>query len=455
MLGDTQVMEGTSLITVQEESAQGLSRCELVLKWVWPRYRLDRLKGARLAIGRDENATIQLDGAAVSRHHAELYRQGPLYVLRDLGSTNGTWLGGTSIEHAPIAPRDVLRVGDWVGVFVELGSEDGELRELAPGVFGGPEVARLFEPLRRAAGSKVPVLLVGETGTGKERLARAVHHFSGRSGPFLALNCASMPEQLAEGELFGYRRGAFTGAERAHPGHFRAAHGGTLFLDEMPDLSPALQAKLLRIVEDGEVLALGESSSIPVDVRIVSASQRPLKELVAAKRLREDLAARLTGLELLLPTLTERRSDVAPLFARFLEQQTGGRRPDVEARLVEALCLHDWPQNVRELELLTRTLLAVHGHEPRLLRQHLPPAIAALCRERRSTGGVSAPPRARNDYDLARLEGELTRNGGNIKAAAQSLGISRQRIYRLLDAKNTVSSPAKGGIEGSRNDLGS
>lgn len=447
-------MEGTSQTTArEEESAQGVSRTELALKWVWPSQRLDRLKGAELAIGRDDSATIQLNGKGVSRHHAELYRQGPLYVVRDLGSTNGTWLGGASVEHAPVAPGDVLRIGSWVGVFVEVGADDGALRELAPGVFGGPELARLFEPLRYAARSNIPVLLVGETGTGKERLARAVHHLSGRTGPFLAVNCAAMPEQLAESELFGYRRGAFTGAERAHPGHFRAAHGGTLFLDEMPELSPALQAKLLRIVEDGEVVGLGESSSVPVDVRIVSASQRPPHELVAEKLLREDLAARLRGVELRLPPLSERRGDVAPLFAQFLMEQSGGRRQEVDVRLVEALCLHDWPQNVRELELLTRTLLALHGHEERLLRQHLPPAIAALCQERSSLGRASTPPRNRIEYDFARLEQELTRNGGNVKAAAESLGISRQRIYRLLDARSSISSPGTGRIEVSGNDL--
>jgi transcriptional regulator with PAS, ATPase and Fis domain len=429
---------GASETTEREESRHENPARELALKWVWPRFRLDRLKGARLVIGRDDAAAIKLDGPGVSREHAELYRQGPLYVLRDLGSTNGTWLGGRTIEHAPLAPGSVIRVGDWVGMFVECTSEEMAFRELVPGLFGGPELARLLEALKHAAKSNIPILLIGDTGTGKERFARAVHQFSGRSGTFLPVNCAAIPEQLAEGELFGYRRGAFTGAERSSQGYFRAAHEGTLFLDEMPELSPAMQARLLRVVEDGEVMGLGESASMRVNVRIVSASQTPLRQLVERKKLREDLAARLTGLELCLPPLAARRPDVAPLFAHFLKQQSGGRPPEVEARLVEALCLHDWPQNVRELELVTRTLLAVHGHEARLLRQHLPEHIARLCQDRPSAAErASKTPRDRREHDLDNIKRVLQENGGNVKAAAEALGLSRQRIYRLIQAEGS------------------
>jgi transcriptional regulator with PAS, ATPase and Fis domain len=439
---------GLSETTEREDSRHENPAPELALKWVWPRFRLDRLRGAQLRIGRDDGVAIKLDGPGVSREHAELYRQGPLYVLRDLGSTNGTWLGGRAIEHAPITPGSVLRVGDWVGFFVECTSEDMSFRELVPGLFGGPELARLLDALKHAATSTVPVLLIGDTGTGKERLARAVHQFSGRSGAFLPVNCAAIPEQLAEGELFGYRRGAFTGAERPSQGYFRAAHQGTLFLDEMPELSPAMQAKLLRVVEDGEVLGLGESTSSQVDVRIVSASQTPLRELVEQKKLRQDLAARLTGLELRLPPLASRRADVAALFAHFLKQQSGGRPPEVEARLVEALCLHDWPQNVRELELLTRTLLAVHGHEALLKRQHLPEHLAGLCQDRPSTTARAAKaPRDRREHDLDNIKRVLKENGGNVKAAAETLGLSRQRIYRLMEVEGGSDSNGDGNAD--------
>ena len=426
--------------TEREDSVVEAPRARLTLEWVWPTARVVSLQGPRISIGRDEAATIHLEGSGVSRQHAELYRQGPLYVIRDLGSTNGTWLGGRRVEHAPVSPGSVLRLGECVGVFEERIENAPEFGELAPGLFGGAAMAALLSPLRRASTSILPVVLIGDTGTGKERFARALHHFSGRGGPLLALNCAALPEQLAEAELFGYRRGAFTGAERASPGYFRAAHGGTLFLDEMPELSPALQAKLLRVLEDGQVTGLGESASVGVDVRIVAASQKPLRELVSQNKLRQDLAARLNGLEVRLPTLAARRADVPRLFAQFLSQQCGGRPPAVEGRLIEALCLHSWPENVRELELVTRRLLAVHGHEPTLGRQHLPPPLAALCEDRSPGYKPSMPPRDRRDHDLTRVQQELQVNGGNVKAAAEALGISRQRVYRLLEERPVATS---------------
>jgi DNA-binding NtrC family response regulator len=438
--------------TAREESINDRRPSRLSLCWVWPSQRSDLLQGAKLVIGRDEEADLRIQGSGVSRQHAELYRQGPLYAIRDLGSTNGTWLDGRRIEHAPVSPGQVLRVGDWLGVF-ELRSETAVgFEEHGPGVFGGAEIAELLAPLKRAAPTNLPILLIGDTGTGKERFARATHQFSERKGPFVAVNCAALPEQLAEAELFGYRRGAFTGDERANPGHFRAANGGTLFLDEMPELSLALQAKLLRVVEDGVVLGLGESTPTVVDVRIVSASQKPLAELVRRGRLREDLAARLSGLQVRIPPLAGRRADIAPMFRQFLKQQTGGRAPAVETRLVEALCLHDWPQNVRELELLTRTLLAVHGHEATLRRQHLPTELAARVEPLSPSTQAPQAPRDRRAHDLSLLKQELASNGGNVKSAAEALGISRQRIYRLLESDEEVKAGAASPSDDSGND---
>lgn len=418
----------------EEQSSMGEEASRLALEWVWPETRTDSLEGARMALGRDPAAAIRLDGSGVSRMHAELYRQGPLYVIRDLGSTNGTWLGGKRVQYAPVGPGTVLRLGDWVAVFATRPSSAQPFAELAPGLFGGHEMADLLAPLRRAASSNLPILLVGETGTGKERVARAAHHFSARGGPFIAINCAALPEHLAEAELFGYRKGAFTGAERASLGCFRAAHGGTLFLDEMPELSHGLQAKLLRVLEDGVVQGLGEPLGAKVDVRIVSASQQPLRGLVAQGRLRQDLAARLAGLDVRLPKLAARRADIASLFLQLLRHQCGGRIPSVEARLVEALSLHDWPENVRELDLLTRRLVAVHGHEGQLRRQHLPEELRSL-NEGCADAGASRRPVARREHDLSRIKEELAANGGKVKTAAVALGISRQRVYRLLNGE--------------------
>ncbi|HKY35030.1 MAG TPA: sigma 54-interacting transcriptional regulator [Polyangiaceae bacterium] len=433
--------------TQRDESAHGVAPGRWALQWVWPKARSSWLDAPRLDIGRDASCALSLDGPGVSRKHAELYRQGPLFALRDLGSTNGSWLNGRRVEHAPIASGDVLRIGDWVGMLRMLHELPPAFRELAPGLFGGAEVAAALEPLRRAAGTAdLPLLLTGATGTGKERFAHAVHHFSGRRGPFVAVNCAALPEQLAEAELFGYRRGAFTGAERNSIGHLRASDGGTLLLDEVAELPASLQPKLLRALESHNVQGLGEPAPALVDLRVVSAVQRPVAELVESGRLREDLAARLCGLQILLPPLRDRRPDIAGLFGQFLRQNLGGRIPRVEGRVVEALCLHDWPQNVRALELSTRALLAVHGHEAVLKHEHLPPELA---REPAPSEPVEGGPlRDRREHDLSALKRALRSNGGNISAAASVLGISRQRIYRLLDGQSVETLLKKAGGSG-------
>jgi transcriptional regulator of acetoin/glycerol metabolism len=391
------------------------------------------IEGKSLILGRDSECDIRLDRARVSRRHAELYRQGPILAVRDLGSTNGTQVNGRRNAHAVVVPGTLLRIGDWLGMFDEL--EPDELgqtfRELTPGLWGGARLARTLAPLERVAKSDLSVVLVGATGTGKERFAQALHRFSGRAGRLHALNCAALPEALAEGELFGYQRGAFTNAERAHAGQLRAADGGTLFLDEIADLPLPIQAKLLRALESKEVLPLGETRPVPFDARVVVATQRPLDELSLEGSFRPDLAARLQGLVVTIPPLADRRRDVPALFHQFLREHSGGRPPPVSTRLYELLCLHDWPNNVRELELLARQLLFVHGLEPRLRRSHLPEHFQVLS-PRADDENVPDGFASRDDYDLHCLSEALRKNGGNVTLAAKVGGISRQRAYRLM-----------------------
>ncbi len=309
-----------------------------------------------------------------------------------------------------------------------------EFGSLAPGLWGGPTLARAIEKARASALSNVPIVIVGETGTGKERIARAIHHLSGRSGRFNAINCSTVPAPLAEAELFGHQRGAFTGAERARGGHFQAAHGGTLFLDEISDLSLDVQAKLLRAVEEGEVVPLGGTASTPADVRIVAASHERLDILVEQKRFRADLCARLAGFVVDVPPLRRRREEIPGFLLHLLEKHSTGVVPRVAPALVEWFCLRDWPGNVRELELTVRKLLALHPAEP-LLRVSFAQALA----EGGPEGSSSAPPVTlgfsdRRASDLHRLQQVLEGNGGNLKAAAEAIGISRRRAYRLLES---------------------
>jgi transcriptional regulator of acetoin/glycerol metabolism len=390
----------------------------------------------RVLLGRGADEPGRLDFPGVSRQHAELFRQGPLFGVRDLGSTNGTFLNGQRIESAALSEGDVLRLGDAVGVAVRVREElsPPSTVEAVRGILFGPGLSGVLQMVRQLAPDSLPVVLEGATGVGKEGVARALHELSGRKGNLQAVNCGALPAALAEAELFGHRKGAFTGAEQPGVGHIRAADGGTLFLDELYDLAPALQTKLLRVLQEKQVVPLGETRPVAVDVRIVAASLVPLTQLVATKRLREDLAARLAGVSIEIPTLAQRRVDIPILLHHFLRQHSGGRPPGVDGRLLEHLLLQPWPGNVRELELLARRLLALRGQEPVLRRSMLedqrpatipPPPVKPVVRRRSSE---EAEP------DLQRLRERFAAHG-NLSRAAQEAGISRQRAYRLLQGR--------------------
>jgi transcriptional regulator with AAA-type ATPase domain len=415
-------------------SARGVA-----VRWVFPTERTTPLPDVG-TFGRDPECTLVLPGKDVSRRHAEARRAGLLPVVRDLESRNGTWVNGVKIEEQPLGPNDVLRIGEWVGLVVELrsGEVSPGLMEMGEGWFGGAALASAIDPARRVAGSDLPVIVQGETGTGKEGIARAVHAWSRRRGPFIGVNCAAIQVAMAEGELFGYRKGAFTGADRANEGFFRAADGGTLFLDEILELPASVQSKLLRALEQREVQPLGEPRPLPVDVRIVCATQEPLSRAVADRRFRADLLGRLDGVTITLPPLRERREDIAPLFLRLLHDLGGGGMPPVDPKLIESLLLYDWPLNVRELVLLVRRMLAMHRTEPSLKRSMLPERMTGTS----STRAPSAPPGGSPTTDDAaafdRFLLALRASGGNVSRAAAALGISRARAYRLLEARPEV-----------------
>ncbi len=398
---------------------------------------LDWQGSSELLIGRDDDCAIRLSGNDVSRRHATLRRtgDGSSLSVQDLGSRNGTRVNGKAVHSAALRPNDVLRVG---GCVLLLVTSQAAFTDIAPGLAGGGTLQRALAPLMRAARSDLPIVLEGETGTGKELVASAVHLWSARSGPLVAVNCAALPEGLAEAELFGYRRGAFTGADRASEGLFRSANGGTLLLDEVTDLPLVVQAKLLRALEQKEVLPLGETRPVSIDVRLIVAGQLPLLEAVQRQQFRGDLLARLSGFAVRLPALRERREDVLPLLLRFLGKLNQALTPRIEPDFCERLTLHDWPFNVRELLLLARRLAVFHGEEAVLRGQHLPPGMGDGARE---PGGANPAAElsesletdeARN-VDLETLLGALRGASGNVTRAAATLGISRQRAYRLME----------------------
>jgi len=427
--------------TVTGVGSQRAARADLPLRlaWVFPRAISHPLapphRPAELLVGREEGCAIRLEGGDISRRHAvvEWGSTGGLQ-LRDLGSRNGIRVNGKQVPSAPLEAGDVVRVGGWVGVVTA--APEGEFGALAPDLFGGPSLREALAPLTRAATSDLPIVLQGETGTGKEVVARTIHAWSGRSGPMVAVNCAALPEGLAEAELFGYRRGAFTGADRPSAGFFRSATGGTLLLDEVSDLPLGVQAKLLRVLEERAVQPLGETRPVPVDVRIIVAGQQALMDAVREGRFRADLLGRIDGVTVRLPALRQRREDVFPLFLHLLGKLGPGPVPAVECEVVERLCVHDWPFNVRELVLLVRRLLTLHAQLTTLRAEQLPARIGgaepAAATPPAAVGARAAP----ETVELPALLGALRTAGGNVARAAAMLGITRQRAYRLMEGQS-------------------
>jgi DNA-binding NtrC family response regulator len=395
-------------------------------------------RGAALAVEPrpgDGEVWLRLPDARVSERHAVVERQGDELRFEDLGSLNGSFKGGAAIRTTMVGDGESVVVGRTVLFFrrrvrdAGLGSAEfagaPELRTLSP------EVARVHDTLARAARSPVPVLLRGETGTGKEIAARALHALSGRAGRFVAVNCGALPDTLVESELFGYRRGAFSGAAQDRAGVIAAADGGTLLLDEVGELPAAAQVKLLRAVQEREVVPLGAANgeAVPVDFRLVCATHADLDALVARGRFRGDLMARIRGLDLELPPLRARRMDLGILIAALLARHAGADAASYrfDRRCGEALVAHEYPMNIRELEQALLALLALAGPD-RLFRRE------ALAETALGRGATAPAPSASRDPEQVRVEllEQLARHQGNVSAVARAMRCTRMQVHRWL-----------------------
>jgi len=324
-------------------------------------------------------------------------------------------------------PLDRERLATLLGVATAHPEDDG-----LPGMVGrAPVMRQLQDIVRRVGNSHATVLIEGESGTGKELVARAVHSLSPRAqGPFVAVNCAALSEGLLESELFGHERGAFTGAHRTRRGRFELADGGTLLLDEVGEMDTALQAKLLRALEEKEIVRVGGNYTIPVDVRVVAATNRSLRERVKEGAFREDLFYRLNVVRIHVPPLRERPGDVALLVDVLLDELAalhGVPRPAIEDAALRHLSAARWRGNVRELRNVVERMLLTVG-EPTILREHLPSDLE-------TAEDVAPPPLTMRP--IAEVERELIRNtlkdlGGNRERAAAVLGISTRTLYRRI-----------------------
>ncbi len=339
----------------------------------------------------------------------------------------------------PFEPEELELVVARAVEHARLRKENAKLRSELAGSFDVQGIVGKSQPmkdlvllLRRIAPSEVPILIEGESGTGKDLLARATHALSPRrAGPYVALNMSAIPENLAESELFGHEKGSFTGADEARPGFFAEAEGGTLFLDEIGLLPPALQPKLLRVLQDGEYIPVGSRKPRKANVRIVAATNEDLAKSVKDGKFREDLWYRLRVVPLRLPPLRERREDVPLLVEHFVQKHAVrlGRPPVApDAEAMRALLDHPWPGNIRELEhAIERGLLLAQG--PAIALSDLPPEIAQPAA---AAGDEGRYRRARDAWERRFLEDLLRDAGGSVAKAADLAGLHRSTLYEKL-----------------------
>ena len=401
------------------------------LRWMAPGRHVRHLDvDDRAVVGSAPGAHVLLDHETVSRVHAEIVTRSTGVWVRDLGSRNGTFVDDLRVESARLAHGAVLRFGA-ATVGVSLREEPAGRNappELGP-LFGeSAAMQAMFARLERIAPTETTVLITGETGSGKELVARAIHETSPRaSGPFVVVDCAAINEELIEAELFGYARGAFTGAERARGGAFEQAHGGTVFLDEIGELSMAAQPKLLRVLESRAVRRIGESDYRAIDVRFVAATHRDLASLANLGAFREDLYFRVAVVVVEVPPLRARREDVPGLVRRFAGRQAGALLDT--PRIVEDLMARPWLGNVRELRNYVERVLAVGADAA--------PMVAPARMDDDVLVDLDASYKANRERVVDALErrylaGLIARHGRNVTELARRSGLDRSWVHQLL-----------------------
>ncbi len=378
----------------------------------------------------------------VSTRHAQISRESGGYLLQDLQSKNGTHLDGVRIERAWLRPGMTLKLGNWRARVVD--PRPAQVAEETGMLGASPAFCSLQRTLQKFARIGQPVLVRGETGTGKELAARELHRLSTRhEAPFVAVNCGAIPEGLFESELFGHVRGAFTGAHRNHIGAFARAHGGTLFLDEVAELPVVLQSKLLRVLETRRIAPVGSEREQAVDVRVISATHQPIEELLDAGMFREDLFHRLSVLSVDLPPLRERGSDIALLLARFAAEfeRELGRAIELTQDAHAAARRYAWPGNIRELR--NCLLRAAALSEGPITGAELVPQT------RRRTRNSEKPGRTPDCLEVPRgtfremkhnLLTQILSERGSIRRAATFLDVPRSTLGAWLKKTESESS---------------
>jgi DNA-binding NtrC family response regulator len=397
------------------------------------RFRISQVEGLRVL-------SLEFPDRRMSSRHARIERAMGQWLLVDMESKNGVSINGERTQRAHLADGDYIELGHTLFSFrsalpsvaaespvLEASAIEGDTPGLATLL---PSLEHAFAALRQVAQTEIPVLIRGETGTGKELVARAIHTLSDRAGKLVAANCGGMPDGVFESQMFGHRKGAFSGAVESRTGVIRGADGGTLLLDEIGDLLARPQAALLRALQEGEVVPVGESDPIPVDVRVIAATHQNLEQRVETGEFRADLLGRLNGFEVTLPALRDRREDLGLLIGVLLRRAgEGGATIEIQRDAVAAMYSYSWPLNVRELQkcLASAVVLATNGT---IGLEHLPDAVRnAKDAPREAELGERAPANSERE----RITEALRQCGGNQGRAAKLLGISRRTLSRWLD----------------------
>jgi transcriptional regulator with GAF, ATPase, and Fis domain len=433
-----------------EQRAIHLRQCKLVVLKGNQRGREFVIAGDVIRIGKADGNDLVLTEDTVSRVHCEILRDARGYLLRDLGSTNGTFLDGAEVREAYVRAGSVVTVGT-----VQIKFQPFEERiEILPseaerldGLVGRSLPMReIFGLLERVSPTEATVLLEGETGTGKDLVARTIHALSRRrEGPFIVVDCGAVAATLIESELFGHEKGAYTGATSTRQGAFELANGGTIFLDELGELSLDLQPKLLRVLEQREIRRVGGNRTMRVDIRVIAATKKDLKQEVQKGKFREDLFFRLSVVPIYIPPLRQRKEDL-PLLVEEFASKMGGGDFHVPPEALDSLTAHDWPGNVRELRnVLERGLYLSKqlGADAFKLVN-----VSGIGQSRPDPGGgvqIEFNPsesyrgnkeRWNDEFEKRYLQWLLARAEGNISKAAREADMDRKYLHKLIKKHN-------------------
>ena len=408
------------------------------------RFRLGDLTLVQLGRGSDRHAervgtelTVRVPDKWMSSKHARIEPSFGRWVLVDTDSKNGSVVDGHTTKRAVLTDGSIVELGHTVFIFfermpIELDAPaifERGIADAAPGLTTlDPSWAAELSRIKQIASSEIPMLVEGESGTGKEVIARAIHVLSARGGAFVPVNCGALPDNLVESELFGYKKGAFSGAQSDHPGLVRSADGGTLFLDEIGDLPPSSQAALLRVLQEREVMPVGGTRAVAIDLRVVAATHRDLDQMVAEQMFRHDLFARLAGFRVQVPSLDERRADIGILIGALHARMYPPDHPGFEIEAARLLLRYPWPLNVRELEQALATAQVLAGASA-VRADHLPDTVRS-----------GRPPGAPRPVVLSELDQKvrdqvvaaLREHQGNVSAVARALDKDRKQIQRWI-----------------------